>query len=190
MELTSSGRREDAAWLNTEDNEGRPARRTGSKVKKEEKTTHRDDQRTETMSAEATRPVALPSLAILPETVNGEQPQTMGAGPPRPLPALAEHGDGQNAHTVGRGAARPVAAADAAAVVAEVLGKATYTSAERPQAVRGGAARAVGAVRVLAGDGDGGRAAGAWRDQGVAPLRVHRLVQRALLVLHNSRGDT
>lgn len=67
------------------------------------KETHRNNQWTETMGAEASGSVALPSLALFPETANREDPQAMGAGAPWTLPALAEHGDGQNAHTVGRG---------------------------------------------------------------------------------------
>ena len=134
------------------------------------------------MSAEAARPFAL--AALVPETANGEHTQTMGAGPPRLLAALAEHGDGQNTHTVRGGAAGAVAAAagDAGAVMAEVLCKATYTRAEGTQAVRRRAAGPGGAVRVLAGDGDG-RSAGGRGHQRVAPLGVDRLIQRALLVL-------
>lgn len=135
------------------------------------------------MGAAAAGAVALPSL--VPETANGEDPQTMRAGAPGTLPALAEHGDGQNAHTVrGRAAGGPLTAADTAALVAEILGKATYTRAEGPEAVCRGSSRARRAVGVFAGDGDGGGASGVGRgDQGVAPLRVQWLVQRALLVL-------
>jgi hypothetical protein len=125
---------------------------------------------------------AFARASFVPETVNGEHPETVGAGPAGPLTPLAKHGDGQDAHAVGGGAARgqAVVAADGAAVVAEVFSKATYAHAKWPQAVRARSPRARRTVHVLAGDGDGGGAtARVGRDQGVAPLpgRVERLVQ-------------
>lgn len=41
---------------------------------------------------------------LIAEATEWEDPQTMGAGAPGLLAALAEHGNGQDAHTMGAGA--------------------------------------------------------------------------------------